>query len=78
MTKDVLVTYATTCGSTQEIAESITDTLKESKLSVDILPARNVKSLDGYRWVVLGAPLYMFRWHADAHHFLKKFRRCPE
>ena len=74
MNNDVLVAYATTCGSTQEVAESIADTLEAKGLSVDTLPIKKVKSLEGYRLVVLGAPLYMFRWHADAHHFLKKYR----
>jgi menaquinone-dependent protoporphyrinogen oxidase len=74
MNNDVLVAYATTCGSTQEVAESIADTLKGKGLAVDTLPIKKIKSLEGYRLVVLGAPLYMFRWHADAHHFLKKFR----
>jgi menaquinone-dependent protoporphyrinogen oxidase len=74
MKNDILVAYATTCGSTQEVAESIANTLKEKGLAVDTLPIKKVKALEGYRQVVLGAPLYMFRWHADAHHFLKKYR----
>ena len=74
MKNDVLVAYATTCGSTQEVAEKIANTLKEKGLAVDTFPIKQVKTLEGYRQVVLGAPLYMFRWHADAHRFLKKYR----
>ena len=33
---------------------------------------RKVRTLAGYRAVVLGAPLYMFRWHKDALHFLSR------
>ena len=74
MEKAILVAYATTCGSTQEVAEKITNTLKEEGLAVDVLPIKQVRTLEGYRQVVLGAPMYMFHWHADAHRFLKKFR----
>jgi menaquinone-dependent protoporphyrinogen oxidase len=74
MENDILVAYATTCGSTQEVAEKIANTLAEKGLTVDTLPIKKVKTLEGYRQVVLGAPLYMFRWHADAHRFLKKYR----
>ncbi|MGB8252337.1 MAG: flavodoxin domain-containing protein [Anaerolineaceae bacterium] len=74
MEKEILVAYATTSGSTQEVAENIANTLKEKGLVVDTLPIKQVKTLEGYRHVVLGAPLYMFRWHADAHRFLIKYR----
>ena len=30
----------------------------------------------GYSVVVLGAPLYMFRWHKDARHFLSRHREA--
>jgi menaquinone-dependent protoporphyrinogen oxidase len=74
MSDKILVAYATTCGSTREVAKSIADSLREKGSAVDTLPIKKVKTLEGYRLVVLGAPLYMFHWHADAHHFLKKFR----
>ncbi|MBU4602527.1 flavodoxin [bacterium] len=34
------------------------------------------KTLAGYSVVVLGAPLYMFRWHKDARHFLSRHREA--
>lgn len=70
MSNAMLVTYATRQGSTQEVAEAIAETLREHRLEVDIQPVRNVRSLGGYRAVVLGAPFYMCRWHKDARHFL--------
>jgi menaquinone-dependent protoporphyrinogen oxidase len=70
MPTSILVTYATRYGSTLEVAECITETLRKEGLEVDLQPARNVKSLKGYQAVILGAPLYMFRWHADARSFL--------
>jgi menaquinone-dependent protoporphyrinogen oxidase len=78
MENKVLVAYASVHGSTQEIAEKIAATMREEGLEVDLQPIREVRKLDGYRLVVLGAPLYMFRWHKDALRFLSKHRRAIE
>jgi len=75
METKVLVAYATSYGSTQEIAEVISETLRSQGLIVELQPLRNVRILEGYSAVVLGAPLYMFRWHKDAHHFLSQHRK---
>jgi menaquinone-dependent protoporphyrinogen oxidase len=72
----VLVAYATRYGSTQEVAEAVAATLRERGLAVDIQPIRAVRTLEGYRAVVLGAPLYMFRWHKDALQFLARHREA--
>jgi menaquinone-dependent protoporphyrinogen oxidase len=56
------------------VAEAIAATLRERGLEVDIQPTREVRTLDQYREVVLGAPLYMFHWHKDALHFLARHR----
>jgi menaquinone-dependent protoporphyrinogen oxidase len=72
MDNKVLIAYASTNGSTQEVAEVIASTLHESGLAVDLQPMGKVRTLDGYSAVVLGAPLYMIHWHKDALHFLSK------
>jgi menaquinone-dependent protoporphyrinogen oxidase len=74
MPASILVGYATKYGSTQEVAEAVAAALREAGLEVDCQPARQVRSLDGYGAVVLGAPLSMFRWHKDAHNFLARHR----
>jgi menaquinone-dependent protoporphyrinogen oxidase len=74
----VLVTYASTHGSTQEIAEVIAEIIRERGLTVELKPARLVKDLAGYSAVVLGAPLYMFRLHSDARRFLTTHRSALE
>jgi menaquinone-dependent protoporphyrinogen oxidase len=74
MQKKILIAYATRTGSTQEVAEAVAVTLRESGLEVDIQPMRNVQTLEGYGAVVLGAPLYMFHWHKDALSFLSRYR----
>ncbi len=74
MEEKVLVAYVSTHGSTQEVAGVIASTLRQQGLAVDVQPARQVRTLAGYRAVVLGAPLYMFHLHKDAQHFLSRYR----
>ena len=76
MSASILVAYATRYGSTREVAEAIADTLREGGLAVDIQPTRDVQTLEQYRAVVLGAPIYMFHWHKDARHFLARHREA--
>jgi menaquinone-dependent protoporphyrinogen oxidase len=70
MSARILVGYATRYGSTREVAEAIAATLRESGLEIDLEPVRNVRTLERYRAIVLGAPLYIGRWHKDAQRFL--------
>ena len=68
----ILVAYASKYGSTQEVAEAIAATLSGRGLSVDLLPMRNVRTLEGYGAVVLGAPIYFGLWHKEALNFLSR------
>ena len=74
MATTVLVTYATKYGSRREVAEAIAATLSAYGLQTEMRSAREVRSLDGYSAVVLGAALYIGRWHKDARRFLKRHR----
>jgi menaquinone-dependent protoporphyrinogen oxidase len=76
MSDSILVAYATRYGSTQEVAERVAATLREHGLTVDVKPARQVRDLEGYRAVVLGAPLYIGRWLKDAQNFLKRHQQA--
>ena len=76
MSSSVLVGYATRYGSTEEVAEAVGKTLRECGLEVEVRPVREVRTLDGYDAVVLGAALYMFRWHKDARRFLSRHRKA--
>jgi len=67
MASDVLVAYATKHGSTREVAEVVAE-----ELHAELRELGEVDDLDGYRVVVIGAPLYMGRWHSDARRFLKR------
>lgn len=74
----ILVAYATKYGSTKEVAEAVGARLGERGFKVDVLPAGEVTSVDGYRAVVLGGAFYYFRWLRDAHRFLKRNRAALE
>ena len=76
MSSLVLVGYATRYGSTQEVAEAVAASLRECGLKVEVQPLSKVSTLAGYSAVVLGAPLFMFRWHKDALRFLSRHRQA--
>lgn len=76
MSDSILVVYATRYGSTQEVAEAVAGMLRESGLEVDIQPMRKVRTLEGYRAVVLGAPIYIGNLHKDARRFLSQHREA--
>jgi menaquinone-dependent protoporphyrinogen oxidase len=76
MTTSILLAYATSHGSTQEVAQSMAETLRSAGFNVDLQPASKVRAVSGYAGVILGAPLYMFRWHADAKRFLSRHQKA--
>lgn len=72
MSKNILVAYATRYGSTQEVADRIAATLRSHEHTVTVQAAKDVKTLDGYEAVVLGAPLYIGSLLKDMHNLLEK------
>ena len=76
MSDSILVAYATRYGSTQEVAEAVAETLRDNGLEVEVQPMREVRTLEGYGAVVVGAALYMYRWHKDARRFLSRHRKA--
>lgn len=75
MENKILVTYATTHGSTREVAGVVAETMRSRGLQVEVEPVQQVRSLDAYQAVVLGVPLYMFRWQNSGRRFLSRHRR---
>lgn len=73
-TKSILLAYASRFGSTQEVAETIAATLREAGLEVDLQPMQELKSLDRYDAVVLGAAIYNAKWNAVAHQFVSQYQ----
>ncbi|MBZ0279832.1 MAG: hypothetical protein K8L97_03760 [Anaerolineae bacterium] len=69
----VLVAYATTHGSTAEIAEFMGGVLKERDLDVTVARVGQVQSVQGYDAFVLGSPIYAGMWLTEMSQFLEKF-----
>jgi len=73
----VLVAYATSCGSTREIAERIAAGLapRVAPASVDCTPASEVPRLSSvpnqYRAVVIGSALHAGRWIGPGRSFVR-------
>lgn len=76
--KKVLIAYATTSGSTREIAERVGEFLDEKGLNVDVRSCREKTDLKDYDAIILGAPLYLFHLHKDAVHFLQRHQKHLE
>jgi menaquinone-dependent protoporphyrinogen oxidase len=72
--KKVLVAYATMAGSTAEIAAAVAEELTKCGHHAQVLPMAQVRSLDGYDAVVLGAPMIL-GWHRSARKFLRSHRK---
>jgi menaquinone-dependent protoporphyrinogen oxidase len=70
----VLVAYATRYGSTREVAERVGEKLRSQGLEVEVRPAGEVRSLEGYDAVVFGGALYMFRLIRGGRRFLRRHR----
>lgn len=75
MSASVLVGYATRYGSTREVADTLAAALREGGFAVEVQLLREVRTLTGYGAVVVGAPLFMYRWHNDAIRFLSRYRK---
>jgi menaquinone-dependent protoporphyrinogen oxidase len=75
MPANILVTFATKAGSTQEIAEAIAARLREKGLKADIRTMKEVRDISAFSAIVMGAPMYMFHFLKDAPQFLSRFQK---
>jgi len=71
MTTQVLVTYASKYGATQEIAEEIGQVFSHTGLSTDVLPIKLVSDLSRYQALIIGSAVYIGKWRKEAVRFLK-------
>jgi menaquinone-dependent protoporphyrinogen oxidase len=72
--KKILVCYSTRYGSTGEIAGMIGEELDLTGYKVTVSPISEVKNPGAYDAVVIGSPLYMGKWLAEARDFVSRFR----
>jgi len=78
MAAEILIAYATRYGSTAEVADRMGARLRQQGHEVEVRQAREVRSLDGNRAVVLGAPFYIGSMLKDARGFLDAHRKQLE
>lgn len=71
----ILVTYYTKTGSTKEVAEYIGKTFSDNGLETEVLSFPDVKSLNSYDGIVIGAPINGFRWVPQADEFTQQFKQ---
>jgi menaquinone-dependent protoporphyrinogen oxidase len=71
MERNILVTYASKYGSTEEIAEKIGEVLRQAGLQVDVLPVDDIRDLNPYKAVILGSAVYIGKWQIEAVKFLR-------
>jgi menaquinone-dependent protoporphyrinogen oxidase len=71
-----LVTYGSRHGSTAEIGEAVATALRARGVLTDVAPAACVPDVGPYGHVVVGAAVYLLRWHPDALAFLHAHERA--
>ncbi|MCB9565370.1 MAG: hypothetical protein H6709_20170 [Kofleriaceae bacterium] len=70
---NVLVTWGSTRGGTEGIAQILADALADRGVRAVARPARDVRDLGEFDAVVVGGALYANRWHRDARRFVRRF-----
>ena len=71
MMKNVLIAYATKCGSTVEVAQAIGDAIASQGIEVMICPIYDVADISECDAVILGSAIRMGQWLPDAVNFAK-------
>ena len=74
MSKKVLVTYASKCGSTGEVANAIGKTIAQTGAHVEVLPLKKVANLSDYQAVFVGSAIRAAKWLREATNFVSENR----
>lgn len=72
--KKILITYYSKWGSTREAAEIIGNTLEKSTFEVEILPLAEVRTVQEFDMVIIGAPINGMQWFHSATAFVLAHR----
>lgn len=71
----ILIAYCTNTQTTAMIAEEIAEVLRDEGLVTDIVPMAELKKLDDWSAIVLGAPVNGMRWLPEASAFTEAHAR---
>ena len=66
----ILVTYASKCGSTGEVAEAIGNVLCQQGAVVETKRIQSVREIEGYQAVIIGSAIHQSRWMPAATEFV--------
>jgi menaquinone-dependent protoporphyrinogen oxidase len=75
LSNNILIAYASKCGSTGGVAETIGHVLCEKGADVDICLAKNVENLTSYRAVIVGSAVRFGKWLPEAVEFVETYRK---
>lgn len=71
MKNRVLIAYASRCGSTGGVAESIGQIFSEAGAAVEVRPVKEVNDPSLYQSVIVGSAIRMGKWLPEAVEFIK-------
>lgn len=71
---DVLLAYATRCGSTAEIAEGLAKDIRARGYMLDVAPCGKISGISAYRAVIVGSAVRGGRWLPEAVSFVHRHR----
>ena len=74
MDANILVTYATRTGSSEEVAQTLAEVLRGHSLPVELRRAVDVHAIEQYTAVVICVALYAGRLHKEMRRFLAEHR----
>jgi menaquinone-dependent protoporphyrinogen oxidase len=74
LNRRILVTYASQCGSTEEIARAILRDLEARGCSGDVTAVGKVKSVSGYDSILVGSAVHYWHWLPEAVDFVNRYR----
>jgi menaquinone-dependent protoporphyrinogen oxidase len=72
MNGKILITYASKCGATGEVAKAIADVITAKGEAVDVKRIKDVKDLSGYKAVLVGSAIRMGAWLSEAVDFVRQ------
>jgi menaquinone-dependent protoporphyrinogen oxidase len=70
-----LIAYSTWAGATHQIADEIGKDLSKNNLQVNVLPAKDVRSISEYQAVILGTSIHAGQMTGDFNRFLNRFHK---
>jgi menaquinone-dependent protoporphyrinogen oxidase len=77
----VLVSWGSKRGGTEGIAQTIGAALRQNGIDAVLLPAREVRDIEGFDAAIIGGALYANRWHGEAARLvssrIESLRRIP-